>query len=170
MNLVHISGEKWIWILVRKNKKAQFAASWLWLFRGNAEQPPIVDAGNNSPTSHQVAQHETADAGNPNATRVSVLSPQKQQYLSDNPEDGLGALDKRPSSNCSSRFSRRRLELEVEIAADEASAEIESKQQEFELRRKQREMELGLATQKEAMELAELKRQELSVKMKKWKS
>ena len=134
----------------------------------NAEQPPIVDEGNNSPTNHQVGQQGTTDAGNPNATSVSVLSPQKQQYLPDNHEDKLGALGKRPSSNSSSRESRRRLELEIEIAADEASAEIERKQQEFELRLKQREMELELATQKEAMELAEMKRQkDLSVKMKK---
>ena len=130
----------------------------------NAEQPPIVDEGNKSPTSHQVAQQGTTDAGNPNATRVSVLSPQKQQYLLDNPEDNLGAMGRRPGSNSSSRESRRKLELEIEI---EAISEIERKQQEFELRRKQREMDLELATQKEAMELAEMKRQkDLSVKMK----
>ena len=122
----------------------------------SAEQPPTADEGNNGLTVQQMAQ--TANSGNPNATNVIVISPQKQQYLPGNPEDNLGALGKRPSSNCSSRSSRRRLDLEVEIAADEASAEIARKQQEFELRRKQREMELELATQKEAKDLAEMKR------------
>ena len=79
--------------------------------------------------------------------------------MPDNLEDNLGALGKQTILNSSSRSSRRRLELEVEIAADLANAEIKRKQQEFELRRKQREMELELATQKEELELAEMKRQ-----------
>ena len=79
--------------------------------------------------------------------------------MPDNPDDYLGTLRKRPSSNFTPRSSRKRLELEVEIAADEASAGIERKQQEFELRRKQREIELEFATQKEEIKLAKLKRQ-----------
>ena len=132
----------------------------------SAEQPPTADEGNNGLTLEQRAQIE--NPGNPKVASVSVLSPQKQHYFPDKPEDNLGALGKRPSSNSSPRSSWRRLEMELEIAADEASAEIEKKPQEFELRRQQREMELELATQKEASDLAAKKRQKkLPVKMKK---
>ena len=65
----------------------------------SAEQPPTADEGNNGLAVQQISQ--TVNSGNPNAISVSVLSPQKQQYLPDNPEDNLGALDKRPISNSS---------------------------------------------------------------------
>ena len=82
----------------------------------NVEQQPTADQGNNQFTVHQIAQ--TTNSKNLNATSVSVLLPQKQHYLPDNPDDNLKAIGKRPCSNFSSRSSRRRLELEVEIAAD----------------------------------------------------
>ena len=62
---------------------------------GNVEQQqPTADESNNGFMVHQIAL--TAISGNPNATSVSVLSPQKQFCLADNPDDILGVLGKRP--------------------------------------------------------------------------
>ena len=80
----------------------------------SAEQPPTADDGNSGLTVQQIAH--IANYVNPNATSVSVISPQKQHFLPDSPKGILGALGKKPRSNSSSRSSRRRRELEVEVA------------------------------------------------------
>ena len=43
------------------------------------------------------------------------------------PENPLGSLGKKSSSNPSSRSSRRRLEMEAENLEDEANAKVEKK-------------------------------------------
>ena len=91
---------------------------------------------------------ENTQDDNPNITRVSVLSPQQNDLLPDNPKIIGGSSGMKPMSTPSSRSSRRRLQLKAEIAADEARAEIEREQEELELRRKLRELEKGLKLQK----------------------
>ena len=121
-------------------------------------------------TQEEVKAPQIPPDGNSNATGVSVVSPQKHPFRGEVPADVLGALNVAQGSTASSRSSRRRLQLEAEIAEDESRAKIERKEQELELRRKQRKMvmEMELEARKEAMELAELKREEkLSLKLKK---
>ena len=72
---------------------------------GNAEQLPTVDVGNNDPKNQQGAK--PADSENPNTTSLSVVSPQKQDHLPYDPENTLGSLGKRPSSDTSSRSSKK---------------------------------------------------------------
>ena len=97
---------------------------------------------------------------------MSFFLHQKKDRFLISPGNKLRALGERPSTKTSSLSSRRRLELEVEFAADGGSAEIEKKQQEFGLRNKQKEMELE--AERETMELAEMKRKkELAIKLKK---
>ena len=139
----------------------------------STEQAPIAIEGNIDHTNQQEAQ--TTDSGNPNVTSVSVLSPQKLDHLPNEPENTLGSLSKRPSSNHSSRSSRKRLEMEAEFLKGETQAEVEKKQMEMEFRRKERELEfqqqrkeMELEAQREEMELAEMRRQQsLSLKFKK---
>ena len=59
----------------------------------SAGQPLTVVEGNSSSTEH----HGTWNTGcdNRNTTSVSVLSPQKNECFSDNPEDELGLLGER---------------------------------------------------------------------------
>ena len=137
------------------------------------EQAPSAIEGNIDHTNQQEAQ--TTDSGNLYATSVSVLSPQKHDHLPNEPENTLGSLAKRKSSNSSSRSSKKPLEMEAEFLKEEAEAEVEKKQMEIDFRRKQRELELQqpgqemeLEAQREEMELAEMKRQQaLSLKLKK---
>ena len=91
----------------------------------NAEQPATVGLRNNDPKNQQRAQ--TAGSGNPNTTSVSVLSPQKHDHLPGDPENPLGSLAKKSSSNPSSRSSRKRLEMEAENLEDEANTKVEKK-------------------------------------------
>ena len=128
----------------------------------STEQALVAIEGNIDKTSQQEAQ--TADFGNANATSLSVLSPQKHDHLPNEPENALHSLGKRPSSNPSSRASRKRLAMEAEFLKDEAEAEIEKKQMEIEFRRKQRELEvqqqrkeMELEAQREEIELVEMK-------------
>ena len=139
----------------------------------STEQAPIAVEDNTDYTNQQEAQ--TRDSGNPDATRVSVVSPQKHDHLPHVPDNILGSLGKKLSSNPPSRSSRKRMQMEAQLLQHEVKAEVEKKQMEIEFRRKQRELELQqqrkemeLASQREEMELAEMKRQQaLSLKLKK---
>ena len=127
------------------------------------ERPMIAVDGN---IDHTNQEAQSTNTGNPNTITVSVLSPEKRDYLSDKPENTLGSLDKRPSSNPSSRSSRNRLEMEAKILEDQAIVEIEKKELEIEFRRKKREVE----AKSYEMDLAEVKRQQATLlKMKKMK-
>ena len=53
----------------------------------STEQRPIAIQGNIDHTNQQEAQ--TTDSGNPNATSVSVLSPQKHYHLPNEPKNTL---------------------------------------------------------------------------------
>ena len=63
----------------------------------STEQALVAIEGNIDNTSQQDAQ--TADSGNPYATSLRVLSPQKLDHLPNEPENDLHSLGKRPSSN-----------------------------------------------------------------------
>ena len=91
----------------------------------STKQPPFTIEGNIDHTNQQEAQ--TTDSGNPNATTVSVLSPQKYDHLQGEPENTLGSLGKKPCSNPLSCSSGKRLQMEAEISKDEAEAEVEEK-------------------------------------------
>ena len=120
---------------------------------------------------------EAAAEDKASVTGVSVLSSQKYDFLPEYPEINLGLSGKRPCSNPSSRFSKRRADLEEEILEDEARAKTERKQHELEPQQKQREMEvhqlqlqnkIEIDFQKEVLELVKFKRQkDLSVEMNK---
>ena len=79
----------------------------------STQQAPIAIEGNIDHTKQQEAQ--TTDSGNPKANRVSVLSPQKHDQLPNEPQNTVGSLGKKPSSNPSSRSSRKGLKLEAEF-------------------------------------------------------
>ena len=117
-------------------------------------------------TQEEVKAPQKPSKEKPNITGTSVVSPQKNLSREDDPEDVLGALKVSRGSTASSRSSRRRLQLEAEIAEDESRAKIVRKEQELELRRKKRETKLE--AQKEEMEFTEMRREEkLSLKLKK---
>ena len=97
---------------------------------------------NNVSKTVERQEHEAAVDDNPNITSVSVLLPETGECLADKPENLLGSLGKKPSSNTLSRSSRRRAKLKAEVLEDEARPKIERKQHELELRRKERELTL----------------------------
>ena len=63
----------------------------------STEQAPITFGGSIDHTNQQEAQN--TDSGIPNATTVSILSPQKIDHLQGEPENTLGSLGKRSNSN-----------------------------------------------------------------------
>ena len=91
----------------------------------STEQTPISIEVNIEHTNQQEAQ--ATDSGNPNAASVSVLLHQKQDYLPNGPGKTLRSLGKRPSSNPSSRSSRKRLEMKADFRKDQDEAEVEKK-------------------------------------------
>ena len=82
----------------------------------------------------EMEQHDpisTVDAC-PHVTSVSILLPRKNNISQDHHNIFLRRVTKRPTSIPSSRFSVRRLDLEVESMKSHAGADLQSKQQELE--------------------------------------
>ena len=78
-------------------------------------------------TQEELKAPQIPPEGNSNATGVSVVSPQKHPFRGEVPADVFGALNVTQGSTASSRSSRRRLQLEAEIAEDESRAKIEKR-------------------------------------------
>ena len=122
----------------------------------NEDTEPVAGQENADTTGNSPAANPPAEDTIPNvgAAEVSVVSPQKDFPVAEEPEDIMGSARKLLGSIPSSRSSRRRAELEAQVFEERTEAEIRKKQQEIQLKRKQRELEMELERKKREMELA----------------
>ena len=114
----------------------------------NVETTMILLDNQNEDTEHVAGQENAGSVGgtpaadppaddtNPNVLEagVSVVSPQKEFPVAEEPEDIMGSARKLLGSFPSSSSSRRRAKLEVQISEEQIEVEIRKKQQEIQLK------------------------------------